>query len=85
MISSMNESGSRLSEKVRGIKVIMGWDYDLMISRLCKPLAWLCLSLLVIWLGIVVWAERFKDWSTAMAFGQVIAACIALLLLYVRY
>lgn len=80
----MKSSGSRLTGKVRGIKIIMGWDFKQMTCRLSKPLAWLCLSLLVIWLGIVIWAEKFKDWSTAMAFGQVIAACIILVFVHTR-
>jgi hypothetical protein len=78
IILSMIRDGSRFSAKVRGIKVTMGWDFRPMTSELSKSFAWLCLVLSVIWLGIVVWAEKFKDWSTAMAFGQVIAACISL-------
>jgi hypothetical protein len=82
IILRMKSGNCRFSEKVQGIKITMGWDYKLMSRKLHKRFAWLCLSLLVIWLSIVLWAEKFKDWSAAMGFGQVIAACISLVFLY---
>jgi hypothetical protein len=47
-------------------------------------MAWSCLGLAVIWLSVIVWAGPTGDWDTAMAFGQLIAASIPLLLLYTK-
>jgi hypothetical protein len=54
------DGGSRLSEKVRGIKVKMGWDFRLTARELCRPFARFCLSIVVIWLSIILRAERLR-------------------------
>jgi hypothetical protein len=49
-----------------------------MAFKLGLIMAWSCLSLTVIWLCVIVWAGPTGDWGTAIGFGQLIAALIAL-------
>ena len=36
-------------------------------------------GLAIVWFGTVIWAGHRGDWSTAMAFGQLLAASIVLI------
>ncbi|KAH8815439.1 hypothetical protein F5884DRAFT_895335 [Xylogone sp. PMI_703] len=63
---------------VRGLQFKLGWQLD----RIAYVLPYiLCtwLSVALIWLCVVVWAGPTGDWSTALAFGQVIAVSISIL------
>lgn len=79
---SMPISASQLaaSRQVRGVYVTLGWDLSLMLQHLCAGGVWTFFGLATVWLGSIIWAGQTKDWSTAWAFGQVLAASITLLL-----
>lgn len=68
------------SKEVRGVHVTLGWDVGRISRGICAGGVWAFFGLAVIWFGSVMWARHTKDWSTAWAFGQVLAALIALLL-----
>ncbi|KAK5714942.1 hypothetical protein LTR15_010358 [Elasticomyces elasticus] len=67
------------SKEVRGVYVKLGWDLSRMLRHICAGSVWSLFGVAVVWLGAIVWAGHTKDWSTAWAFGQVLAASVALL------
>lgn len=68
------------SGEVRGVYVTLGWDLGRMLQSIYAGSVWTLFGLAVIWFGSIMWAGQTRDWSTAWAFGQVLAASIALLL-----
>jgi hypothetical protein len=72
------------TDTVRGIEMVMGWQIDRMKLEVPRFIAWAWFSLAVIWLCVIVWGGRTSDWSTAMAFGQLLAACVGLVIIHAR-
>lgn len=70
--------------ELRGLHVTLGWQTDRLCRDLPRNAAWSYLGTVVVWLSVLVWAQPAGDWTTAMAFGQLIAACLSLLVLYAR-
>ena len=76
----INANQLAASGEVRGVYVTLGWDLSRMLRHLCAGSVWTLFGLATVWLGSIIWAGHTKKWSTAWAFGQVLAASIALLL-----
>lgn len=74
----------RRTDTMRGIELVMGWQKDRLIPKSQLYICWLYFSLALTWLCVIVWGGRSNDWSTAMAFGQLLAACISLVFLYAK-
>lgn len=72
------------TDELRGLQFVLGWQLDRMACELPTHIAWSCLGLAMTWLCVIAWAGPTSDWATAMAFGQLIASSISLLLLYTR-
>ena len=72
------------TDELRGLQVILGWQLDVLACYLPRHLAWVWLCISLIWLSVILWAGPTGDWSTAMSFGQVIAASASLVFLYAR-
>lgn len=71
--------------EVNGLYVHFGWQQGRMARQLTFASSWLWLSIAAIWLGTFLWADEHKGgWSTAMGFGQLLAACITLVMRYAR-
>lgn len=80
----MFEHDFQRTDELRGLHFALGWQTDRLYHDLPRNAAWLYLGIITIWLGVLMWVQPAGDWSTAMAFGQLIAACISLLALYTR-
>jgi hypothetical protein len=70
------------TDEIRGLEFVLGWQLDRIACILPFNIAWTGLGLAVIWLGVAAWAGPTRDWATAMAFGQLLAASLSLLFLY---
>ncbi|KAK5129014.1 hypothetical protein LTR85_000347 [Meristemomyces frigidus] len=70
--------------ELRGLYVRFGWQIADWQHASTKTVLWMWLAIAVIWLGTFVWAEQKGDWSTAMGFGQLLAASIALVSFYAK-
>ena len=63
----------------------MGWQFDRAVSEVPLPIAWVWFSVATIWLCVLAWGWGGKnDWGTAMAFGQLLAASVSLIVLYAK-
>ncbi|XP_014561834.1 hypothetical protein COCVIDRAFT_11609 [Bipolaris victoriae FI3] len=69
------------TDKLRGIEFVMGWQIDRIIYEMPVKIAWIWFSLTITWLCVIVWGGLAGDWSTAMAFGQLLVAFISLIFL----
>jgi len=76
----INANQLAASGEVRGVYITLGWDLSRMLRHLRAGGVWTLFGLAIVWLRSIIWAGETKDWSTAWAFGQVLAASIALLL-----
>ncbi|KAK4937714.1 hypothetical protein LTR10_021724 [Elasticomyces elasticus] len=70
------------TDQIRGIKYTLGWQKDRFRSVLPRSIAWALVGITITWLSVIVWDETKGGWSTAMGFGQLVAACIMLVLAY---
>ena len=70
------------SEEMRGVYVTTGWNVRRLLLGLRAGSTHALLGVAIIWLGSVLWAGHRGDWSTALAFGQVVAASVTLVLHY---
>lgn len=68
------------SGEMRGIFVTLGWNTSRMLLHLRAGSVYTLVGLAIVWLSSVLWAGHKRDWSTAWAFGQLLAASLALLL-----
>lgn len=68
------------SVEMRGISVSLGWIVSRMLRHLKVGSVYTLTGLATVWLGSVLWAGHRGDWSTALAFGQLLAASLALML-----
>jgi hypothetical protein len=68
------------SGEMRGISVTLGWNVSRMLLHLKVGSVYTLAGLAVVWLSSVLWAGHRGDWSTALAFGQLLAASLALIL-----
>jgi len=69
---------------MRGIQMIMGWQKDRIYLYGLMALAWSALGMAIISICVVAWGEQSKDWGNAMAFGQLLAAFLAIIISSVR-
>ncbi|KAK3638716.1 hypothetical protein LTR56_006723 [Elasticomyces elasticus] len=78
---SMPQTADELATagEVRGIHVTLGWDLSRMLRHARAGGVWTVFGVAVVWLGSLIWAGQTRDWGTAWAFGQVLAASVALL------
>ncbi|KAK4966742.1 hypothetical protein LTR42_011053 [Elasticomyces elasticus] len=78
---SIPQTADELAEagEVRGIHVTLGWDLSRMLQHVRAGGVWTIFGVAVVWLGSLIWAGQTRDWGTAWAFGQVLAASVALL------
>jgi len=76
----INANQLAASGEVRGVYITLGWDLSRMLRHFRAGCVWTVFGLAIVWLGSIIWAGETKDWSTAWASGQVLAASIALLL-----
>lgn len=74
-VTSLANSG-----EMRGISVSLGWNVSRMLLHLKVGSVYTLTGLAIVWLGSVLWAGHRGDWSTALAFGQLLAASLALIL-----
>lgn len=68
------------SVEMRGISVSLGWNVSRMLLHVKVGSIYTLTGLAIVWLGSVLWAGHRGDWSTALAFGQLLAASLALIL-----
>jgi hypothetical protein len=62
----------------------MGWQLDRVASEVPLYIAWIWLSVVMIWLCVGVWAGAASDWATALTFGQLLAASVSLIVFSAR-
>ena len=67
---------------MRGLEITMGWQSELMESKLPRLITWTWFCLAMIWSVVILWGGETKDWSGAMAFGQLLAACVSIIALH---
>lgn len=72
------------TDKMRGIEIAVGWQFDRMASELPVRITWTWFCLALIWAAVMIWKGRTNDWGTAMAFGQLLAVSISLIMVHVR-
>lgn len=68
------------SGEMRGVFVTLGWNFSRMRLHLRAGSVYTLVGLAIVWLGSVLWAGQRGDWSTAWAFGQLLAASLLLIL-----
>lgn len=61
----------------------MGWQFDRMARELPIRFCWTVFSLSVIWVCVAS-AGLKGDWNIAIAFGQLLAASVALVFQYAK-
>lgn len=66
------------SREHRGLQISIGWQHDGIKRFIPFGIAWGILAGSVVILCTVWWMNGTKDMSTALAFGQLVAASIAL-------
>ena len=66
------------TKEMPGLQISIGWQYDLIKKFIPLGLVWGFLAVSVVSLCTVCWLRGVKDTGTALAFGQLIAALIAL-------
>jgi len=71
-------------KELRGIYVRFGWRKGPLQHAVSGMAVSVWIAISAVWFGTILWAEQKGDWSTAMGFGQLLAACIALVFLYAR-
>lgn len=64
---------------MRGVCVTLGWNLGRMLRHIRVRSVYTMVGLAIVWFGTVIWAGHRGDWSTAMAFGQLLAASIVLI------
>jgi len=64
--------------------MIMEWQKDRIYLYGPMALAWSALGMAIISICIVAWGEQSKDWGNAMAFGQLLAAFLAIIITSAR-
>lgn len=63
----------------------MGWQLDRAVSEAPLPIAWAWFIVAIIWLCVLAWGWGLgKDWGTAMAFGQLLAASASLIVVHTK-
>ena len=63
----------------------MGWQVDRAVSGVTLSISWVWFILAIIWLGVLAWGWGGKnDWGPAMAFGQLLAVSVSLIVHYAR-
>jgi hypothetical protein len=72
-------------DRIRGLQITMGWQYDQSSNAITSKFGWAILFTSMIWLCTVWWMRGTRDVSTAMAFGQLIAASVSLAILTIRH
>lgn len=72
------------TDKLRGIEIAVGWQFDRIVSEVPVSVTWTWFFLALIWAAVIVWEGTADDWGTAMAFGQLLAASISLIMVHAR-
>ena len=67
---------------MRGLHFVLGWQKDRI--RIDLPIRISCawLGTAFVWLCVVLWRGEGGDWGTALAFAQVVAASISIIIVY---
>ncbi|KAI8623052.1 hypothetical protein F5Y19DRAFT_460064 [Xylariaceae sp. FL1651] len=73
----------RGSVRLRGLHFVLGWQKDRMKIELPFRISCAWFGITVIWLCVVLWKEGGGDWGTVLAFAQVVAASISIVIVYV--
>jgi hypothetical protein len=76
----VDAKGLANSGEMRGIFVTLGWNVSRMLFHLRVGSVYTLVGLAIVWIFSVLWAGHRGDWSTAMAFGQLLAASLTLIL-----
>lgn len=69
---------------MRGIEIEMGWQLDRIISELPLSISWTWFCLAFIWFAVLMWEGKTKNWGDAMAFGQLLAASLSLIVIHAK-
>lgn len=72
------------TDKLKGIEISVGWQFDRIISEVPVSATWTWFYLALIWATVIAWEGTTDDWGTAMAFGQLLAASISLIMVHAR-
>lgn len=64
--------------EIPGLQISLGWQYDRIKRFIPSGLVWGFLAVSVVSLCTVWWMNGTKDRNTALAFGQLVVALIAL-------
>lgn len=68
------------TDTVRGLQFILGWEKDRIFFELPVGISWTLFGLAVIWLCVIFLGGSAGQWDFAMAFGQLLAASMTLLI-----
>jgi hypothetical protein len=63
---------------------MVGWRYDQLLKATSSEFGWTALVIFGIWMCTVWWIQNTRDISTAMAFGQLLAASVSLAFLIIK-
>ena len=69
---------------MRGLQFVLRWQSDRIKVQVpfMATCAWLGIAL--VWLCLALWKGTGSDWATALAFAQVVAATVSMVLLAVE-
>ena len=67
------------TQEIPGLKISLGWQYDRIKGFIPLGLVWGFLAVSLVFVCTAWWENGTKDTGTALAFGQLVAALIALI------
>ncbi|CAH0051998.1 unnamed protein product [Clonostachys solani] len=73
----------RGTDQMRGLRFVLGWQTDRMIE-IPYRVSCVWFGIAAIWLGLVFWRVGGGDWGIGLAFAQVVAASIAIVIASVQ-
>ncbi len=69
---------------VRGLHIVLGWQKDRILLELPYQTSIGVLGVGIVWVTVLLSTGNGADWAIALAFAQVVAASISILLTSVR-
>ncbi|KAH6705791.1 hypothetical protein EV126DRAFT_412840 [Verticillium dahliae] len=70
--------------RMRGLHFVLGWQKDRMRVELLPRISAAWSGFAIIWLCLVLWRATGGDWGTALAFAQVVAASLSIVIIHVQ-
>ena len=84
--SDLSGSFQTLRSRRRGswLTFSLGRQTDRLFYELPRNASRVYFGLVVVWLSVLLWAQPKGDWNTAIALGQLVAACISVVVSHAR-